>query len=99
MPQNKKFNGATIIYCQTKKLTGQIKDLLVNFGIKCDCYHADLKMSERKAIQKKFLADEIDVIIATVAFGMGIDKPDIRNVIHYGAPKDLESNTYSNKFI
>lgn len=61
------------------------------FGIKCEQYHAGLKLEERKKTHFDFINDKIGVITATVAFGMGIDKPDIRNIIHYGAPKEMES--------
>lgn len=57
----KKFDGPTIIYCQTKKLTSTISDFLCKMGIKSDVYHADLKMSVRKTTQKKFIYDELDV--------------------------------------
>ncbi len=59
---NSKFDGPTIIYCQSKKKTGEIVDTLRTIGIRCDCYHAGLSMSTRKMVQKMFLSDEIDVI-------------------------------------
>lgn len=86
-----KFDGPTIIYCQSKANTIEITKDLKNIGIKAEAYNAGLKMEVRKKAQSDFLNDTIDVIVATVAFGMGIDKPDIRNVLHYGAPKELES--------
>lgn len=60
-------------------------------GVNCRPYHAGLEMKERKATLRGFLDDQIEVIIATVAFGMGIDKKDIRTIVHYGSPKNLES--------
>ncbi|XP_066926608.1 bifunctional 3'-5' exonuclease/ATP-dependent helicase WRN-like [Clytia hemisphaerica] len=86
-----RFTGSTIIYCPTKKKTSEVMDVLISFGVKCAIYHAGLALATRKECYRKFMSDEIDCIIATVAFGMGIDKPDIRTVIHYGAPKDIES--------
>lgn len=86
-----KFNGSTIIYCQTKKMVDEITKELQETDVKAAAYHAGLKPEFRKKNQTDFINDEIDVIVATIAFGMGIDKPDIRNVLHYGAPKELES--------
>ena len=56
----------------------------VDMGVKCACYHAGLSPSLRSKIHQRFLRDELQCIVATVAFGMGIDKPDIRTIIHYG---------------
>ena len=53
-------------------------------GVSCEEYHAGLSPSQRKATHHKFLRDEVQCIVATVAFGMGIDKPDIRTIVHYG---------------
>jgi len=85
------FNGPTIIYCQTKKNTEEIIESLKMMHIECAQYHAGLKMEERKKSHVDFINDRISVIAATIAFGMGIDKPDIRNIIHYGTPKEMES--------
>lgn len=87
----KKFDGSTIIYCPTRKKTIEVVEQLRKMRITCEAYHAGLDLKDRKENQKKFISDQIDCMVATIAFGMGIDKPDIRNVIHYGAPKDLES--------
>ncbi|XP_014244781.1 Werner syndrome ATP-dependent helicase-like [Cimex lectularius] len=84
-------NSSCIIYCPTKKKANKISDLLNSGGIKCSLYHADLSLSVRKRVHKSFASDEIQVIVATIAFGMGIDKPDVRHIIHYGAPLDIES--------
>lgn len=89
--RNFKFDGPTIVYCQTKKATEAVYLILKDNRINGDFYHADRKNSDRTEVHEKFIKDELDVIVATVAFGMGIDKPDVRNVIHYGAPKDIES--------
>lgn len=67
-----------------------ITNVLAN-GINCSVYHAGMTAAARKLAHENFAKDKVKVIIATIAFGMGIDKPDVRNVIHYGAPKDLES--------
>ena len=86
-----RFSGPTIIYCQTKKDTTEVLENLRAINIRCEQYHAGISMAERKRAQVMFVNDKTDVIVATIAFGMGIDKPDVRNVIHYGAPKNLES--------
>ena len=86
-----KFNGPTIIYCISKQDTQDIVDELRRLNINCEQYHAGLNIKVRKEAQVKFVNDKTDVIVATIAFGMGIDKPDVRNVFHYGTPKNLES--------
>ncbi|KAK3913461.1 Werner syndrome ATP-dependent helicase [Frankliniella fusca] len=86
-----KFDGPTIIYCPTIKLTEQLFTILKDHHIICDYYHGKRKQEDRNEVHEKFLRDELNVIVATVAFGMGIDKPDVRNVIHWGVPKDIES--------
>lgn len=85
------FSGPTIIYCPTKKITETVARVVKGLGVPCLPYHAGLSPQARKEAHKRFLNDEIKVVVATVAFGMGIDKPDCRKVIHYGAPKDIES--------
>lgn len=72
-----KFDGSTIIYCPTKSMTGDVAAALKTVGIKCDIYHAGLSINYRKKSQISFINDEIDVMVATIAFGMGIDKPGI----------------------
>lgn len=64
---------------------------MVLTGINCDVYHAGKTLNERKDVHEKFLKDQLDVVVATNAFGMGIDKPDIRCVVHYGAPSSIEA--------
>ncbi|OPY26011.1 MAG: putative ATP-dependent RNA helicase [Methanocella sp. PtaU1.Bin125] len=80
-----------IIYCLQKRTTEEIADKLQKAGIRALPYHADLSDPVRSSTQEKFVKDNVDVICATVAFGMGIDKPDVRYVIHYDMPKNLES--------
>lgn len=84
-------DGSVIIYCLTRKLTETIANELKTHGVICNAYHAGLGLKQRKQILEDFLRDRIKIIVATVAFGMGIDKPDVRYVIHYGAAKDIES--------
>ena len=79
-----------IIYCLSRKKVEELSELLNVNGIKSLPYHAGLDSSTRATNQDKFLMEEVDVIVATIAFGMGIDKPDVRFVIHYNIPKSLE---------
>ena len=79
-----------IIYCLSRKKVEEIAQLLSINGIKALPYHAGLDPKTRAEHQDKFLMEEIQVIVATIAFGMGIDKPDVRFVIHYDIPKSLE---------
>ena len=83
-------NKSGIIYCLTRKKVEDLAELLVINGIKALPYHAGLDNRVRAENQDKFLTEEIDVIVATIAFGMGIDKPDVRFVIHYDIPKSIE---------
>lgn len=79
-----------IIYCLSRKKVEEIAEFLNINGIKALPYHAGMDAATRSKNQDKFLMEEIDVIVATIAFGMGIDKPDVRFVIHYDIPKSLE---------
>lgn len=83
-------NKSGIVYCLSRKKVEEFAETLQVNGIKAVPYHAGLDAATRKDHQDKFLMEEIDVIVATIAFGMGIDKPDIRFVIHYDIPKSLE---------
>ena len=79
-----------IIYCQARKTTESLAEKLRADGIKAAPYHAEVPKDERSANQEGFLRDEIRVICATIAFGMGINKPNVRFVIHYDLPKNIE---------
>ncbi|KAM8970347.1 Werner syndrome ATP-dependent helicase isoform X2 [Sarcophilus harrisii] len=85
------FEGPTIIYCPSRKISEQVTAELQKLNLACGTYHAGLGIKLRREIHHKFMRDEIQCVIATVAFGMGINKADIRKVIHYGAPKEMES--------
>ena len=86
--QNPKKSG--IIYCLSRKKVEELAELLNINGIKAAPYHAGLDAKTRAENQDRFLTEEVDVIVATIAFGMGIDKPDVRFVIHYDIPKSIE---------
>ncbi|MCF0206581.1 MAG: DNA helicase RecQ [Bacteroidales bacterium] len=79
-----------IIYCLSRQKVVELAEQLCENGIKALPYHAGLDAKVRSENQDKFLNEEVDVIVATIAFGMGIDKPDVRFVIHYNMPKSLE---------
>ena len=79
-----------IIYCLSRKKVEELTELLVANGIRALAYHAGMDAQTRAANQDDFLMERADVIVATIAFGMGIDKPDVRYVIHYDIPKSLE---------
>ena len=80
-----------IVYCLSRKKVEELANALQVNGIKALPYHAGLDSITRKTNQDKFLMEEMDVIVATIAFGMGIDKPDVRFVIHHDIPKSIES--------
>jgi ATP-dependent DNA helicase RecQ len=80
-----------IIYCLSRKKVEELAGTLKVNGVKALPYHAGLEAKERARTQDMFLMEDIDVIVATIAFGMGIDKPDVRYVIHHDIPKSLES--------
>ena len=80
-----------IVYCLSRKKVEEIAQLLCINGIKARPYHAGLDAKTRAENQDAFLTEEINVIVATIAFGMGIDKPDVRFVLHYDIPKSIES--------
>ena len=86
--QNEGKSG--IIYCLSRKKVEELTELLVANGIKALAYHAGMDAATRAANQDDFLMERVEVIVATIAFGMGIDKPDVRYVIHYDIPKSLE---------
>ena len=80
-----------IIYCLSRKKVEELAEILRANDIKAQAYHAGLESALRSQTQDDFLMEKIDVIVATIAFGMGIDKPDVRFVIHYDIPKSLEA--------
>lgn len=79
-----------IVYCLSRKKVEEFADILKANGIKALAYHAGMDSQVRSSNQDAFLMEQVDVIVATIAFGMGIDKPDVRYVIHYDIPKSLE---------
>jgi len=83
-------NKSGIIYCLSRKKVEELAETLNVNGIKALAYHAGMDATTRASNQDKFLMEDVDVIVATIAFGMGIDKPDVRFVIHYDIPKSLE---------
>lgn len=86
----KSVSGSAIVYVRSRKRCKQISDELVRNGIVADFYHAGLVVEDKENKQNKWKSDEIRVIVATNAFGMGIDKPDVRLVIHFDLPNSLE---------
>ena len=82
---------SAIVYCGTRKRVEEVTDSLQRAGIRCARYHAGMQDEDRKRIQDAFARDTLRVIVATNAFGMGIDKPDVRAVIHHDMPDSLES--------
>jgi ATP-dependent DNA helicase RecQ len=84
-------NEAGIVYCFSRRETEELAEELVRKGYKARAYHAGLPKPVRERVQDEFIRDNVHIICATVAFGMGIDKPDIRYVIHYDMPKSIES--------
>lgn len=83
-------NESGIVYCFSKKQVTDLAAMLQKNGFSARPYHADLPKSVRSETQDRFLRDEVRIIVATVAFGMGINKPDVRFVVHYDLPKNLE---------
>ena len=86
--QNEGKSG--IVYCLSRKKVEELTELLIANGIRAKAYHAGMDAATRAANQDDFLMERVEVIVATIAFGMGIDKPDVRYVIHYDIPKSLE---------
>jgi ATP-dependent DNA helicase RecQ len=87
----KKIPGSGVVYCKSRKRTKDIADLLKLNGISADYYHAGLNNDERNSRQEEWIANKTRIICCTNAFGMGIDKPDVRTVIHYDVPDALEN--------
>ncbi|MEO8960384.1 MAG: ATP-dependent DNA helicase RecQ [Ginsengibacter sp.] len=87
----KKVPGSGIVYCKTRKRTKEIAELLVINGVSADFYHAGLTNEQRNKKQEDWINNKVRIVACTNAFGMGIDKPDVRIVIHYDTPDALES--------
>ncbi|MBA1273827.1 RecQ family ATP-dependent DNA helicase [Stutzerimonas azotifigens] len=81
----------SIVYVTQQKTAEQVADQLSRGGVPASAYHAGMAHEQREAIQRRFMSGEIGCIVATIAFGMGIDKADIRNVVHYDLPKSVEN--------
>jgi ATP-dependent DNA helicase RecQ len=88
--QIKRFQGSGIVYCLSRKRVDEIASRLREDGIEAIPYHAGLGAKEREENQTRWIRDDVQVMVATVAFGMGINKPDVRFVIHYDLPKNIE---------
>lgn len=84
-------NESGIIYCLSRKRVDEVARKLQLDGLKAAAYHAGLPAAERKQTQDDFIRDDVQIVVATVAFGMGIDKPNVRFIVHYDLPKNLES--------
>jgi len=88
----KKQQGMSgIVYCTSRNRTEEVARFLCGRDIRAACYHAGLPGEERSRVQEAFLRDDLEIVVATVAFGMGIDKPNVRFVVHYDTPKNIES--------
>jgi bloom syndrome protein len=86
------YNGLSgIVYAISRKNCEKLTETLIENGIKADTYHAGLSSKQRILVQKQWKNNQIDVVVATIAFGMGIDKPDVRYVFHYNMPSSLEN--------
>jgi ATP-dependent DNA helicase RecQ len=83
-------SGSAILYVRNRRKTKELADWLMRHGISAQAYHGGMKMEERSAVQDSWLQNKTRVMVATNAFGMGIDKPDVRTVLHYEAPPSLE---------
>jgi ATP-dependent DNA helicase RecQ len=80
-----------IVYAATRKRAESLAEAIAEIGLSAGCYHAGMKARERREVQDAFVEDRLDVVVATTAFGMGIDKPNVRFVLHYDVPDSLDS--------
>ena len=87
----RRVDGSAIVYTPTRRLTELVTRALLRMGVRAAPYHAGLSAETRRRVLRAFLADRAPVVVATSAFGMGIDKPDVRRVLHWGPPHTLES--------
>ena len=87
---NNHADEAGIVYALSRKRVEEVASKLQEMGMKASAYHAGLASEQRAQVQDAFLRDEIEIVVATVAFGMGIDKPNVRFVVHYDLPKNIE---------
>jgi ATP-dependent DNA helicase RecQ len=89
--RERRFNASGIIFCATRKTVDSLTKALQDQGYPAEAYHAGYESAQRKTVQENFMFDRTKIIVATNAFGMGIDKPDVRFVIHYNMPKNMEA--------
>ncbi|GEA12119.1 DNA helicase RecQ [Alteromonas sp. KUL49] len=86
----KQQDGSGIIYCNSRAKVDDLHAKLYRQGFRCAAYHAGLDADERELVQRQFLTDKIDIVVATVAFGMGINKSNVRYVVHHDVPRSIE---------
>src|SRR5438874_10845388 len=86
-----RVDGPVVLYTPTRRLTELVTRALLRMGVRAAPYHAGLTAGTRRRVLRAFLADRAPVVVATSAFGMGIDKPDVRRVLHWGPPRDRKS--------
>ncbi|AUC86936.1 DNA helicase RecQ [Alteromonas sp. MB-3u-76] len=87
----KQQEGSGIIYCNSRAKVDDLYNKLFRLGFRCAAYHAGMDSDERELVQRQFLNDKIDIVVATVAFGMGINKSNVRYVVHHDVPRSVES--------
>ena len=87
----KQQEGSGIIYCNSRAKVDDLHAKLFKQGFRCAAYHAGMDADERELVQRQFLNDKIDIVVATVAFGMGINKSNVRYVVHHDVPRSVES--------
>ncbi|MYB40379.1 DNA helicase RecQ [Candidatus Saccharibacteria bacterium] len=83
-------SGSAIVYCQSRQQTEDLAQRLSNYDLPALAYHAGLSAEDRRRAQDRFMGGQISIVVATIAFGMGIDKPDVRLVVHYDLPRSIE---------